>query len=658
MRTHTSKPNYSYSTNRAQERKKKESVQISSRGIKEQAEQESLAEPAVGEWGSITSKVMRTIESGQYHPDPGWEQHMAQLGKARGTIANVVRTAKRIPAGSQQINNSISPLTPAEGLQIRATNPITPVCRKNPAFELKATPHIFLANGGVVQRKLTIGEPNDKYEQEADRVAAEVVQQINRPAPVSQAQGESVQGKKRESEELRMKSKLQGESQKIGGGVASSNLERAINRARGGGRPLDAGLQESMGQAMGADFSGVRVHTDAQADRLNKSIHANAFTTGQDVFFRQGAYEPRRRGGQELLAHELTHVVQQKQGVKGSQMATHGQARVVEAGRGGKEGSDLTVIKERGRYGYTAGKDLTLYPKLHRWLPQNKPSNDRIYNKLSSVAKKVDKYVEEGRTKLMSGDFNDGQTPYQQLYLRRLYAFTNGKGGMHPSTAAGYVIEEYVNKKIENRPDIDTQNTTLMAGTRPDVVIYADQKYGLVDITSQASLGHIFSKAGGWNRLTDNRRYIAESTYQALNFDRDQGLKEGAPPSEDAMQEATMEVMRRLEKNKEELKTIYQEAIKNYKVPFDLNPEAEYTWEEIEELAKEITNKKIAKKRLISYLATKHGIQVVEKESNKYKVFQQSYTEWLETIGRPDMVEEFLQVMYDEQGDVEMTTEG
>jgi guanyl-specific ribonuclease Sa len=69
-----------------------------------------------------------------------------------------------------------------------------------------------------------------------------------------------------------------------------------------------------MGQAMGADFSGVKVHTDAQSDQLNKSIQAKAFTTGQDVFFRQGAYEPSSRGGQELIAHELTHVVQQNGG--------------------------------------------------------------------------------------------------------------------------------------------------------------------------------------------------------------------------------------------------------------------------------------------------------------------------------------------------------
>ncbi|MBN4003349.1 MAG: DUF4157 domain-containing protein [Nostoc sp. LPT] len=164
----------------------------------------------------------------------------------------------------------------------------------------------------AIQPKLTIGEPGDKYEQEADRVAAQVVQRINQPEAVSAKQEENIQRiEKPEKSEIQMKSLVQ-RREAIGGGEASTDLESAINNAKGGGQALDAGLQRSMGQAMGADFSGVRVHTDAQSDQLNKSIQAKAFTTGQDVFFRQGAYEPRSRGGQELIAHELTHVEQQK----------------------------------------------------------------------------------------------------------------------------------------------------------------------------------------------------------------------------------------------------------------------------------------------------------------------------------------------------------
>ncbi|WP_199322341.1 MULTISPECIES: eCIS core domain-containing protein [Calothrix] len=210
------------------------------------------------------------------------------------------------------------------------------VVQRMPAFESEvkdngAVQRKFV-NPSPIQAKLTIGEPGDKYEQEADRVASQVVEQINAPAPVQSNQGQSVQRQEEKKEELQAKpdiTSLQRQEEKpeelqakftiqrredIAGGEASPDLTSAINSARGGGQPLDASLQKSMGQAMGADFSGVRVHTDTQSDQLNRSIQAKAFTTGQDVFFRQGAYEPGSRGGQELIAHELTHVVQQNGG--------------------------------------------------------------------------------------------------------------------------------------------------------------------------------------------------------------------------------------------------------------------------------------------------------------------------------------------------------
>ncbi|MGO5115164.1 eCIS core domain-containing protein [Candidatus Avoscillospira sp. LCP25S3_F1] len=76
----------------------------------------------------------------------------------------------------------------------------------------------------------------------------------------------------------------------------------------GAGSPLPMGLQGSMEQSFGADFSGVRVHTGAGADRASRSISARAFTRGQDVYFRSGAYEPDSQQGQHLIAHELAHV--------------------------------------------------------------------------------------------------------------------------------------------------------------------------------------------------------------------------------------------------------------------------------------------------------------------------------------------------------------
>ena len=92
---------------------------------------------------------------------------------------------------------------------------------------------------------------------------------------------------------------------------AAPDVEQAIQRSRGGGQALDSEVRSQMEPAFGADFSGVRVHTGAQSDTLNRELNARAFTTGQDIFFRQDAYNPGNSSGRELIAHELTHVVQQ-----------------------------------------------------------------------------------------------------------------------------------------------------------------------------------------------------------------------------------------------------------------------------------------------------------------------------------------------------------
>jgi hypothetical protein len=88
-------------------------------------------------------------------------------------------------------------------------------------------------------------------------------------------------------------------------------IESGIQRKLGGGQGLDHGTRTRMESAFGSDFSGVRVHTDGESDHLNRAVSAVAFTTGQDIFFSKGAYAPNTSSGQELLAHELTHVVQQ-----------------------------------------------------------------------------------------------------------------------------------------------------------------------------------------------------------------------------------------------------------------------------------------------------------------------------------------------------------
>jgi hypothetical protein len=98
--------------------------------------------------------------------------------------------------------------------------------------------------------------------------------------------------------------------------VAPEHVERAIDAGAGGGAPLDHSPRQKMEGAFGSDLSGVRIHSDAQADALSADLSARAFTRGSDVYFAAGEYSPNTSSGQRLLAHELTHVEQQQDGEK------------------------------------------------------------------------------------------------------------------------------------------------------------------------------------------------------------------------------------------------------------------------------------------------------------------------------------------------------
>jgi len=95
---------------------------------------------------------------------------------------------------------------------------------------------------------------------------------------------------------------------------AEEDVGARIQSRSGGGSALDGGVQRTLESGLGADMSGVRVHTDSEADHLSRSVDAVAFTTGSDIFFRSGAYDPGSSSGMRLLAHEATHTVQQAAG--------------------------------------------------------------------------------------------------------------------------------------------------------------------------------------------------------------------------------------------------------------------------------------------------------------------------------------------------------
>ena len=88
-------------------------------------------------------------------------------------------------------------------------------------------------------------------------------------------------------------------------------MEQKLTSTKGGGRPLPKDTRSSFEASLGADFSNVNIHTGADAVEINKELSAQAFTHGSDIYFNQGKYDPTSNSGKHLLAHELTHTVQQ-----------------------------------------------------------------------------------------------------------------------------------------------------------------------------------------------------------------------------------------------------------------------------------------------------------------------------------------------------------
>jgi len=123
------------------------------------------------------------------------------------------------------------------------------------------------------------------------------------------------------------------------GGALSPALSGRIGAKRGGGQPLEATVRRGMEGVFQVSFGHVRIHADPEADALNRGVAAIAFTVGSDIFFRAGAYQPHSAAGQHLLAHELTHVVQQRAGSLGTS-----------GGGGNSGGGTMTVGAADDRY--------------------------------------------------------------------------------------------------------------------------------------------------------------------------------------------------------------------------------------------------------------------------------------------------------------------
>jgi Domain of unknown function (DUF4157) len=250
--------------------------------------------------------------------------------------------------------------------RIRQANVTGPVREMTPATEPAAHDILRLqrevgnrAVAGLLQAKLNVSQPGDPDEREADEVADHVVSM----AP--SAAGEPIRRQARSSNIP-------------AADVDTVNVEDRIHATKGSGSPLSHEVRRFFEPRMQSDFSGVRVHTDSEAARLNRALDARAFATGRDIYFGAGEFRPDTVEGRRLLAHELTHVVQQG-GAPQERVQRAAKASAAEwspSGAGGYTVTQNAISSKSGDVAYSfdeiegvilpgGGSDLKSYRKNH-----------------------------------------------------------------------------------------------------------------------------------------------------------------------------------------------------------------------------------------------------------------------------------------------------
>jgi hypothetical protein len=167
----------------------------------------------------------------------------------------------------------------------------------------------------ILQPKFTISSPTDAYEQEADQIAHQVMRMSEPHQERVNDYGENPISRNKQLDRKRLQTKRV-QANDTGDIAAPPIVHEALNSS---GQPLDPATRAFFEPRFGYDFSRVRVHTDGKAVESARGVAAQAFTVGEHIVFGKSQYAPFDATGQHLLAHELTHVVQQSTGEKSLQ---------------------------------------------------------------------------------------------------------------------------------------------------------------------------------------------------------------------------------------------------------------------------------------------------------------------------------------------------
>ncbi|WP_199188253.1 eCIS core domain-containing protein [Deinococcus arcticus] len=308
---------------------------------------------------------------------------------------------------------------------------------------------------------------------------------------------------------------------------ALQTVSARVQARRGGGEALPAAVQRHLELGLNADLSRVRVHTDSEAAGLTAGLQAKAFTSGADIYFAPGQYDPHSAGGLELLAHEVTHVVQQAQGrvAPGLDPDTGLEQEAQQTGRrlaaiGGPGGAPSTASPHPAAQvaAGTVQAGTVQRALVHEAHGSAVTDQDKAAAKTFFAS--YDAAVQAAHTNVLSIPSLGGLVAlngYTALWKARWDDYLQYGAADLMHAAFGYVIESYVSHDHSGfkpaAPDGYAVSTQVAAGsTRPDLVLSdkAGRQVAWLDITAANSAGHIHQKAGGWNF---NHLSVAETVY-------------------------------------------------------------------------------------------------------------------------------------------------
>ncbi|WP_177419321.1 eCIS core domain-containing protein [endosymbiont of Lamellibrachia barhami] len=246
--------------------------------------------------------------------------------------------------------------------------------------------------GAFFQAKLTIGQPGDQYEKEADSVATAVVQRSEHASSPQQQGFFTIQRRA---------------GHRPAAPSAPVGMAARLQSTKGSGSRLPKRTHTEMSQSLGFDFSDVRLHTDSESASLNRAVGAQAFTHGKNIYFNSGKYNPETKSGKHLLAHELTHVVQQNHGAGGLQRSSVIQREI-----------ELDAANvPTGNYLFRVGSGITagFFRRIKRFVGDGALTDNEL-NALRIYALRVRGSVNNAERLLMAAMLNPVNVPLLQAH--------------------------------------------------------------------------------------------------------------------------------------------------------------------------------------------------------------------------------------------------